>query len=52
MVSMVLSKLDWGNELVSGLSCDELSKLQKVQLNRVADIMFKKRKIWPCQASF
>ena len=31
MVSLVLSKLDYGNALLSGLSLDQLYKLQKVQ---------------------
>ena len=43
MVSLVLSKLDYGNALLSGLSLDQLNKLQKVQ-NHAAKIIYKKKK--------
>ena len=43
MVLLVLSKLDYGNALLSGLSLDQLNKLQKVQ-NHAAKIIFKKKK--------
>ena len=43
MVSLVLSKLDYGNALLSGVSLDQLGKLQRVQ-NHAAKLVFRKKK--------
>ena len=43
MVFLVLSKLDYDNALLSGLSLDQLHKFQKVQ-NHAAKVSFKKTK--------
>ena len=43
MVSLVLSKLDYGNALLSGLSLEQLHKLQKIQ-NHAAKIIYRKNK--------
>ena len=43
MVSLVLSRLDHGNAMLSGLSLGQLCKLQKVR-NHAAEVIFKKKK--------
>ena len=43
IVSVVLSKLDCGKVLLTGLSLDQLHKLQKVQ-NHATKVIFKKKK--------
>ena len=43
VISLVLSKLDYGNSLLCGLPMDLLNKLQKVQ-NHAAKIIFRKKK--------
>ena len=43
MVSLVLSKLNYGNALLSGLSLDQLYKVQKVE-NHATEVIFKKEK--------
>ena len=44
MVSLIFSKVDYGDAVLSGLSLDQLYKLQKVQ-NYVAEVIFKTNKI-------
>ena len=43
MMSLVLSKLDYGNALLSSLSIDQLYKVQKVE-NHATEVIFKKEK--------
>ena len=47
MVPLVLSKLDYGNALLYGLSLDQLHKFQNIQ-NHTTRVIFKKNEKYPC----